>query len=213
MELKQFDGGLNTYVDAQGNPLTEDEIRELSYNSNDDTIAATVFLASLVFNGGISVDEWESEFEETIKKEYIRQYTLGAGGEDQLSKEDMAIILGILLVSLGFLRFFSQRIRNGEYSEAQIRTLMATYINGSREAFEMGVLRRMQNKAGCPPIVKTLPAFPCDGSTICLTNCRCHWEHLFDKGCWIGASWVLGIADHCKHCVGRALAWNPIIVI
>jgi hypothetical protein len=54
-----------------------------------------------------------------------------------------------------------------------------------------------------------LPALPGDGTSICMTNCKCLWRiHLYSEGnadCY----WELGEADHCYTCKTRAEEWSP----
>lgn len=45
----------------------------------------------------------------------------------------------------------------------------------------------------------SLPFFPGDGQTACLTHCACRWERRDD-----GYYWVLGDAEHCDGCRQRA---------
>lgn len=75
------------------------------------------------------------------------------------------------------------------------------YINSARQAFERAKTYAYGN----------LPAYPGDGSTICLSNCRCHWELQFSANNLV-AYWRLGTSDNCKTCIERASNWNPYIV-
>jgi hypothetical protein len=53
----------------------------------------------------------------------------------------------------------------------------------------------------------SLPWMPGDGSTRCLTNCKCHWEITVidqtDDMQLVQAVWTLAEAEHCPDCVER----------
>ncbi len=56
-----------------------------------------------------------------------------------------------------------------------------------------------------------LPAMPGDGTTQCLTHCKCAWEieTLAGDGN-ADAYWRLGAAEHCQTCTQRAHEWSPL---
>jgi len=56
-----------------------------------------------------------------------------------------------------------------------------------------------------------LPAYPKDGTSDCLNNCRCWWDiqSLEGNGNW-DCIWTLRPAEHCPTCEARARAWSPI---
>jgi hypothetical protein len=75
------------------------------------------------------------------------------------------------------------------------------YMRSAREAFERGKMRAW----GIPD----LPAWPGDGSTECLTNCRCHWEFEPWQG-YINCYWIIDWeAENCQDCIDRYHLWNP----
>jgi len=75
------------------------------------------------------------------------------------------------------------------------------YMNSAREAFERAKMRSY----GIPD----LPAWPGDGSTECLTNCRCSWRFVVVYGgieCYWEIDWD---AENCQDCIDRHYMWNP----
>lgn len=63
------------------------------------------------------------------------------------------------------------------------------------------------------PILLNLP-MPGDGSTACLSNCRCWWRQVIidaELGDY-DLYWELGIADHCPDCKRRNKMWYPLQV-
>jgi len=167
-------------------------------------------LANLVIEGRISPADWRFLMREEIKREYITQYLLGIGGRDQMTFADWGRIGGMLKEQYGYLDGFYQDILDGKLSEAQIAARARMYCASGREAYE-----RANGEAwGGPP----LPAYPGDGSTVCLTNCACSWDIRAAEAeegrirwtCY----WRLGIVrtEHCTDCIDRALSWAPLIV-
>jgi hypothetical protein len=58
-----------------------------------------------------------------------------------------------------------------------------------------------------------LPAYPRDGSTQCLTHCRCEWRIKKVSVVYYEAVWKLGIAEHCETCIQRSRDWAPLSII
>ncbi len=92
----------------------------------------------------------------------------------------------------------------GKMSAKQMGARAEMYLDGSTQAFERG-------KAASYSRDLDLPAYPGDGSTECLSRCRCHWSVADYEDRW-EATWVLGDADHCDDCARRAGEWSPFVV-
>jgi hypothetical protein len=147
----------------------------------------------------ISPGDWRDAMRQEIKDEYIRQYLFGRGGRDQMTPADWGSIGGMLTEQYRFLDRFAEQIADGALSTAQIRARARMYINSAREAYERGKQRAHiearfdevkwvldPEAESCPDCVEFAAmewrpmrlnpyggAFPGDGSTQCLTNCRC----------------------------------------
>ena len=74
--------------------------------------------------------------------------------------------------------------------------------------------RGMVSTQGVNP--SDLPAMPRDGSTQCLSRCRCDWVFVpidddLAEAWWTRLSKAPGwyIADLCPDCLGRAANWTP----
>lgn len=87
---------------------------------------------------------------------------------------------------LKYLDGFVSDLRAGRLTMAQANARALLYA---------GVAQATYGAARYPG----LSAYPGDGSTPCLGNCRCHLEER-DGGVW----WVLSAAEHCAGCVDRA---------
>jgi len=157
-------------------------------------------LAADMAAGEMSTSSWVFGMRGEIKKTYINQYLLAKGGRQNMTQADWGRLGGMLKNQYGYLDKFAQDINAGKMTEAQIKARSQLYINSGRQAYERGRVAAL----GMP----SLPAYPGDGSTQCLTNCQCHWEITEAETEWL-AYWTLGAAEHCPDCVQRAQDWAP----
>jgi hypothetical protein len=116
-----------------------------------------------------------------------------------LTPEELKTLTDIAKEQAGYLSVFADALDALTISEIIRRAEM--YLEATRQGFEQG-------KSAAYGIV--LPAYPGDGSTPCLSNCRCYWQ--IESGDAILAYWRLGSADHCPTCSQRSQEWNPYIV-
>jgi hypothetical protein len=191
--------------------LSASDIRDLSSERIRIAGSGTDGLARMVAGDQLNNRDWEVLMRQAIKREYVQQYELGRGGVTQMTPQDWGSIGGMLADQYRFLGDFSREIENTELSEAQIAQRSQMYIRSSREAAS----RANQRAQGWPE----LPAHPGDGSTICLTNCACHWD-----GDGTDFTWILDFdAEHCtsdeldaegrpRGCIERAKLWNPLVI-
>ncbi|NIV28992.1 MAG: hypothetical protein GWN58_05620, partial [Anaerolineae bacterium] len=101
----------------------------------DDSIAATEsatdLLASYVADDMLSPGDWRLLMREEIKREYIRQYTLGRGGVAQMTQADWGSIGGMLKEQYKYLDGFAGQV--ADMSEGAIRSRSRMYIRSARE--------------------------------------------------------------------------------
>jgi len=148
-------------------------------------------------NGNLKA--FESGVKDTLKKSYIDMYTMGKGGRNNMTQADWGSIGGMLHEQYRHLDVLMKQVGAGEISPAQALSRLKMYENSSNEALWRGYTSDL-------PI--DLPAYPGDGSTVCLTNCQCEWEIIKVEGGY-DCYWRLGAAEHCPDCVERSQHWNP----
>jgi hypothetical protein len=160
-------------------------------------------LAELVGNNEISSIDWRDRFRQELKEEYIRQSIFGRGGRDRMTQSDWGAIGRRLQDQYALLDDITARVAEGEFSEGQIKVIQQDYINSARQVYE-------RSKAVSQEVpASLLPAMPGDGSTICVSGCKCSWRFEFTET-EILAYWGLERgAKHCTTCLGRARNWNP----
>ena len=179
-------------------------VRELGSANLDSVQARVESLAGALAAGGISLGEWQSQMRQALKDAHIQMYVLGVGGTGQLTQQDYGRIGGILQEQFRYLDGFAAEIARGGLTAAQIRARAAMYAQAAREAYERG-------KARAWNVVGALPAYPGDGNSACLVNCKCYWEFEETKA-GVNAYWRLGAAEHCTDCVQNSQTWAPFLV-
>lgn len=160
-------------------------------------------LAQSYRTGAIDIYQLEANIKDLIKNTYVDLYVLGAGGRNNLSQRDWGRIGAMLKEQYGengYLKGFMEQIAARNMSQAQIAARLNMYINSANEALWKALTRDLGF---------VLPAYPGDGSTECLTNCRCEWDiHEVPEG--IDAYWVVDHeAENCQTCLDRERDWNP----
>lgn len=209
----RWDSAAKRYRDERGRFLS----REAALSFANDVVAnagdAVTALARLVAEGNISPADWRERMRHEIKISYIQQYVSSKGGVSQMTQRDWGSIGGMLREQYRYLDGFVDAVATADppLSEGYIAARARMYTNSSREAHERGHARGRGLPDGA------LPAWPGDGSTECLSNCKCHWEidEETDGGGavvrWL-AYWRTGVAEHCDDCLDRAAAWAPFVV-
>jgi hypothetical protein len=156
----------------------------------------------LMRDGDLTIQEWQSEMRTLLKDTYRAMYELAVGGRENMTQADYGRLGGILAEQYRYLDRFAADLAEGKLSLAQALYRARLYIASSTQAYERA-------KAASYGI--TLPQYPGDGSTQCLTNCRCEWvikERKNDYAC----TWVLGEAEHCPDCLEAAQLYKPYLV-
>lgn len=186
-----------------GKFIKDDTIRQLrddfitSQHSFVDDLTATLA------DDSISLSKWEAELWDRIKLTYEAEFLAGRGGREVFTELDRAALGRMLRDQRSFLRAFAESIKSGTMTEKKIAARAKLYINSATQSFEKG-------KSQAWDVV--LPAYPGDGSTICLANCKCHWE-ISQRVNRVNAFWKLASSEHCTDCVDRGVRWSPYSVI
>lgn len=181
--------------------LGRKEVQAVSETRTETASPEVDLLAAALASGQLDVGAWEASMREAIKAEYIQQYLLGRGGLQNMTQVDWGSCGGMIADQFRYLDGFAAEIAAGNLSEAQIAMRARMYINSANEAY----WRATQRAKGWP----VLPAYPGDGTSECLTNCKCSWDVQMVQDYW-EAYWLLGEAEHCPTCLERAALWNPL---
>lgn len=167
-------------------------------------------------SGEIGLPAWQTEARTLIKRAYVTQAAIGKGGWSNVTRSDWGRVGAMLSSRTGgqyrYLDQFARDIANAEavgdpMSQARIAARLEMYGDSSRQSLAAA------DAAYRGILPSQLPALPGDGSTLCLTKCKCHWEYIEISPGIAEAHWELGIADHCESCLWRAENWSPWGVI
>lgn len=209
----KWDKRIHNYRDDQtGRILSRERALEFVDQSLLESTNVAGDLADLWDAGQLSVADFNTLVRAELKYEYIRQGTLGRGGRPQMTAADWGSIGGSLADQYRYLTPFMAEIAAGALTVGQVKARLAMYVNSAREAFFRGLARAFGIPNG------RLPAQPGDGSTECLTNCKCSWtiEEIYDDaGVLIrwDCYWKYGeTEDHCDTCRQRETTWSPFVI-
>lgn len=147
-------------------------------------------------------ETWTEGFLKALAAGIIAAYLLGRGGADEeLSQEEIDRLQEYIEEQSQYLDGFGSAA--GGLTPAMGAARAGMYAAALTLPFWWGRTRYLE-----------LPAYPGDGSTTCLSRCKCHWEIVpldEDAGDY-DCTWVLGLAEHCSDCVDRSMAWRPLQV-
>jgi hypothetical protein len=201
------------------NPIVEKQLPiDEASRDNLNIIRTAIFndtadsLASQVYNGNLSIGAWEEAMKSEIRALHVATGTIGKGGWDNMTQSDWGRIGAEVKQQYRFLHGFADTIaeKRDNISLAAIQARAHMYGEAGKataaitEAGEFAGGTRRQ-----PGRFKGLPWFPGDGSTKCLTNCRCRWDLIeIDRTKTtklIQCTWVVDeAAENCPDCIDRS---------
>lgn len=193
----------NQYQDVEsGKFISQSRVRALMQRFENKYKQEIKGISDRLSNGEISLQKWVTDMRQSIKDAYVIQYTMGKGGMDNMTQSDWGRIGGLLKSQYQYLNSFAGEIANGDLTPKQIAARANLYIDSSTQAFERG-------KAASHGLLN-LPAYPGDGTTDCMANCRCYWRIVKTQNVYT-VSWTLSSAEHCPTCITRSSVWSNLI--
>lgn len=154
--------------------------------------------------GNISYAVWRARVETELRALQLFAAQLAIGGVDKLTTTDQDRLELIVDKQLSYFRAFAAQEQPPSPSKIPLSRLNL-YAGSGRSTY----YRFYADNLGLPE----LPAYPADGSTLCVTNDLCDWifVKLDGDGNW-NCIWGLRADEHCPTCLRRAVAWNPLKV-
>ena len=199
-----YDSGRHVYIEQPSNDIVQwSRVTSALSNHNNRLNARVDELANALSSQRITPQQWVNGMRATVKDAYIASYLAGKGGRNNMQPSDWGRVGGLLSNQYRYLNRFSSDIFDNELSEAQIAARARLYIASSTQAFERA-------KAADRSI--SLPAYPGDGTSECMANCKCDWSIIEFDDRW-EASWMLSQAEHCDTCISRSTLWSPLIIM
>lgn len=190
-----WDDNVKRYRDSHGRFLSRSVVLSYIEQSIRASQNVSLTLAEMVYNGILSVSDWEDIMREQIKREYIRSYLLGHGGVNTMTAADWGRIGGMLAEQYKYLKNFASQIATGNLSFVEIQSRSGMYFSSAREAYERATGIQAEEWGAVSESWHTMPGsnscadciaferegvkpfgyfpYPGSGKTACLTNCNC----------------------------------------
>jgi len=169
---------------------------------------AVADLNAQLLNEEITLDEWETQMGRQVKRMHLSAYLSGRSGDwSSLTASDVQAIQDEAQRQLRYLRRWRNELaepgKMDDVSERKMNVRGGLYGASASSSFE----RAYGAERGLPPNV--LPAYPGDGTTKCLTRCKCRWmiRVLSKERQDFDCNWRLGASEHCQTCRDRARSW------
>lgn len=146
---------------------------------------------------------WNVAMKDLVKDLHVQAYAIGRSGQWSTitPREWGRNVSGVLRRQYQYLRNWAAELYDlSSTTLAQVNARAALYAASARQSFERGMVAEL----GIDAIA--LPAYPGDGTSDCLVNCRCRWSvRILSKARTdFDVSWRLGHAEHCRTCRARA---------
>lgn len=159
---------------------------------------ATTALEAQYPNG---IGDWQQEVSRQLAR-YHAAAMLAASNVATLTPEMATAVTTDLATQLRFLDKFALVMQDGAEWQAGWGARAQMYALSIKSPYWRGAVKML-----------ALPAMPGDGTSTCLTRCRCSWDvqQLEGDGNY-DAYWLLSASETCQTCKQRALDWAPLRV-
>jgi len=147
------------------------------------------------------LNDWHDEISRQLRRYSLAGFLSGYGGERVPSKADPLLAQDVK-TQLGFLNQFKIEIQDAPEWQAGWNARAEMYARSIQVPYWRGQTKLLP-----------LPAMPGDGTTACLTNCKCAWNVVTvdEAANDYDAYWVYGATErHCQTCRERESQWSPV---
>lgn len=168
-------------------------------------------LARRLVSGRMTPSEWEGAMRELVEDVHVAAHAAGRSGQwAAIEPREWRLVERTLEGQFAFLRGFRDWIRDTpaeDVTEAEVYQRSRLYGAASRQSFVRAELADLG-------LTCELPAYPGDGTTACLVNCKCRWSvRVLSKARGdFDVSWRMGPAEHCSYCRRRSRTWTGLRV-
>ena len=173
-----------------------------------------LFLSLLA--GELGLLPWQAEMELLLGRYHLATFLKGAGLK-KVSENQMKYIMNVLAEQFEYLDNFTKTMAADikalllipEKERPSLKTVLEKYRTRAGMYGRSATQEYWTGVTGGVP----LPAMPGDGTSQCLTNCRCAWEivPIDQKKGDFDAFWIMDeAAENCQTCQVRATDWNPL---
>jgi len=198
---------VDDYTELNPNRITKERKRQALRARQEMFQNAARELNQRLKRGRIESDEWLRRMMGEVKDLHTTALAIGESGRwDNISQEEWGQLGANVQKQYRFLRRWRRQIdQQGveEFSLAQLNDRAQKYGSAASESYQIGYT----GEVGVP--IGELPAMPGDGTTECMTRCKCRWAiNTLDKERGdFDCTWTLGVAEHCETCLERSVEW------
>lgn len=163
-------------------------------------------LSNDLVHGTLSLGDWHARMQDAIRLAYLHQAIAGTPDADerQLRQRDLQRLDTKIGEQYQYLDNFAADIEAAVEKEGASLDFIANRSSLYAKSAEAEYWQQATNV--------DLPDYPRSGGTRCLSNCQCFWDLNCDDQGNVHATWVLGDADHCPDCEGRAQEWADLVI-
>ena len=143
------------------------------------------------------VQAWQDEIARQLARYHAAALMAGAN-VDTLGGAARVKVTQDLATQLHFLSRFGVSMQSGAQWERGWNSRAAMYAGSIAVPYWRGATKLLP-----------LPAMPCDGTSQCLTNCKCYWDvQQLDGDENYDATWKATAEESCQTCTQRARDWG-----
>lgn len=158
-------------------------------------------LAERLYTGNITIGQWEEQMKALIKGLHTSVGSIGSGGWDNMDPAAWGRVGAEIKKQYRYLHGFAEWISENSDNASIDAIKNRARMYGDASGYTAEVLANQE-------LFSKLPFMPGDGSTECLTHCKCEWIlTTLDKkkgSKTVLAVWKLGVAEHCQDCIDRS---------
>lgn len=145
------------------------------------------------------VHAWQQEVSRQLARYHAAALMAGANAPT-LTSEARVKVTSDLATQLKFLEKFGVEIQEGNQWERGWQARAEMYARSIQVPYWRGATKMLP-----------LPALPGDGSSTCLTNCKCLWDvQQLDGDGNYDATWRTSSTEQCATCIQRGQDWAPL---
>lgn len=207
--FSSFEELMENVMDALGFEFDAEE-KQLPIDESSRDVLSTVrinifrddvdAIAEQLFTGDISIGQWEESMKRMIREVHTSLAAIGKGGWDSMEPADWGRLGPVMKDQYRYLHGFAEHIMNNKDTISLEAIKARAHLYGNAAGYSAHLM-----EAG--DIARMLPWMPKDGTTECLTGCKCLWisEIISREGDYniVEFVWRLQPAEHCGDCLGR----------
>lgn len=188
--------------------LSEREMLDVRNAIADGMTEDSASLAQQLVSGALKLVDWTKAFARLLTNGIASAFMFGRGGKAQMDETATATLSGLIADQHGYAKDFvtdlATALDAGTATEEGVAARSALYSGAAVEAFHQG---QVQDYGF------SFDAYPGDGTSECLTACRCELQITDEDDENWAVSWItVGDSKVCPTCEDRGMTWAKVLV-